>query len=1053
MKNLIRNRIFVVMLGLAMFEIPPLVQTATAQETQKIQKKEVSGTVVDESGLPIPGVNVICKGTNNGTITDLDGKFTLQVKGNSPTLNFSFIGYKTQSKIVKNFKEPIKIILLEEGYTLNETIVIGYGTQTKRTVTSAITSIKAEDLSGYTGSSIEQTISGLVPGVRIQTADATPGGDLNVEVRGIGTVTSGSQPLYIVDGIPMEGGLASVNPDDVADIQILKDAASTAVYGSRGANGVILITTKRGQSSQPRVTFSTNITIAQAQHKFEVMNTQQLLEYYKDMNLNERYRYVTNTTQDYFPFDENLNTDWQDEIFQNAIQQKYNLSVSGGSKNLNYRISGEFFDQKGIVICTGMKRYAFRSNFDVNLNKWAKVSVNFSPTFISTRKTREGGEGSNSVIRTAIGMYPFFPVKLPNGEYFSTTEYNQAPSNVADMDPETGLFPNLQKSPLTDGLDNPVRIAHEYKNITNQSRFTGGINFEFKILPGLTFRPSLSMDMVSTENSIWYPASIGKNRTDSESSAYMQRRLMWINEDVLSYQKDFGDHHLNTVAGMTVQSNSFSKLYESAYRFTTESLPTINGGTVNGGYYDKTEDRMLSYFTRISYDYKRKYMVQGVFRADGSSRFGSNNKYGYFPSISAGWAVTEEKFMQPLKNILSELKLRGSYGLSGNNAIGDYNYENKMARQTYIIDGSPINGWAASNIGNPDLKWEVSKQTNVGIDLGFLHNRIFMQLDFYRSITDDMLLNTTVPSTLGVSRMLQNVGSVENRGVEFNIVSHNITGKFNWTTSFNISANRNKVLALGLDSDAITDGVNESNITKVGYPIGMFYGNVFGGIYQSMEEINALRNDPTSGLAFDPNVRPGDCKWMDLNGDGLYDDSDRTIIGNPYPRFNAGMVNTFSYKNFILSFQLNGQYGNQIYNYTLRETLRGNYNSNLSIKVVDRWRSQEQPGNGLADRTYTTNDVRPSTEKSKFTNRYLEDGSYLSIRNIRFAYTFDKKLIKNLFLNNLELSFNIDNLHTFTKYTGLNPEANTFRNATAPGIDRTGYPVSRNFTFGLKATL
>lgn len=1017
-------------------------------------KQIATGTVVDEQGQPLPGVNVFNPDSKNGVSTAVNGTFRLQVKGKNPTLEFTFIGFQKQVVALKDPSKPINVILKEDNYMLDEAIVIGYGTQTKRTITSAITSIKSEDLSGYMGSSIEQTIAGLVPGVRIQTSDATPGGDINVEVRGVGTVTAGSQPLYIVDGIPMEGGLSSVNPDDVANIQILKDAASTAVYGSRGANGVLLITTKRGNNAAPRISLSSSTTVAQAQRIYEVMNTAQLLEYYNDRGLDKRFRFTTNQNQDYFPFDENLNTNWQDAIFRNAIQQKYNVSIAGGTKNINYRLSSEYFDQDGILISTGMKRFTFRSNFDITLNDWAKVSVNLAPTFTSQRKTREGGEGSNSVIRTALSMYPFFPIRLPNGEYFTTVEYNQAPKNADDpRDPVTGAFPELTKSQLSDGQDNPLRIAQEYKNKTSNNRMTGGVNFEFNLAKGLVFKPSLAIDLMSSENSIWYPASIGKNRTDSEASTTMQRKLMLINENMLSYQKEIGNHSLNAVGGITIQSNQFSELYTSAYRFATESLPSINGGVVNGGSYDVTEDRMLSYVARLTYDYKKKYMVQGVFRADGSSRFGANNKYGYFPSVSAGWAVSEEDFMKPVKNVLSELKLRGSYGLSGNNAIGDYNYETKMYQRSYIIDGATVSGWAPSNIGNPELKWEVSRQTNLGVDVGLMHNRFFMQLDLYKSNTRDMLLNTIVPSTLGVSRMLQNVGSVENKGIEFNIVSNNLTGKLKWTTTFNISANRNKVLALGLDSEAITDGVAESNITKVGYPLGMFYGNVFGGIYQSMEEIQALRNDPYSGLAFDPNVRPGDAKWVDLNGDGLFDDNDRTIIGNPYPLFNTGMVNTFRYKNMLFSFQLNGQYGNQIYNYTLRETLRGNYNSNLSIKVVDRWRSPESPGNGLADRTYTSNDVRPTTEVSKFTNRLLEDGSYLSIRNIRFDYNFNKKVLKKINLNELVVSLNIDNLHTFTKYTGLNPEANTFRNATAPGIDRTGYPISRNFTLGLKFTL
>lgn len=1017
-------------------------------------EQTIRGTVVDEQGAPIPGVNVTQKGTNFGTATDINGSFSLVPKENEVVLEFSFIGFQKQEVKVSNLKKVIKVILAEDAYVLDEYVKIGYGTQTKRTITSAMTTIKAEDLSGYQGSSIEQTIAGLVPGVRIQTSDATPGGDINVEVRGIGTVTAGAEPLYIVDGIPLDGGLSTINPDDVESIQILKDAASTAVYGSRGANGVFLITTKRGKESKPRISISSNTTIAQVQKKYEVMNTAQLLDYYKDRGINLRYQLTTNQTQDYFPFSENTDTDWQDAIFQNAVQQKYNLSIAGGTKTTNYRISGEYFDQEGVLIYTGMKRFTFRTNLDIKLNNWAKVSVNFSPTFNSSKKTREGGEGSNGVIRTAISMYPFFPVTLPNGEFFSTLEYYLTPKDyTTPSDPDTGKYPELTSSPLANNIDNPVRIARDYKNQTDQFRITGGINFDLTLAKGLSFKPSLAIDALSSENSIWYPASIGKNRTDSEASTTMRRKIMWINENILTYQKTLGDHNLSAVGGITLQSTQYRSLYTSAYRFATEALPSINGGVVNSGKYDKTEDRMLSYVARVSYDYKKKYMLQGVFRADGSSRFGSNNRYGYFPSVSAGWAITEEKFMKSLKPILSELKLRGSWGLSGNNAIGDYNYENKMSQSYYTIDGSTVSGWSPSNIGNPNLKWEVSNQINLGMDLGLLDNRIFIQLDLYRSKTTDMLLNTIVPSTLGVSRMLQNVGSVENKGIEFNILSRNLTGAFKWTTSFNISANRNKVLALGVDSEMITDGINESNVTKVGYPLGMFYGCVFGGIYQSMEEIQALRNTPNSGLAFDPNVRPGDCKWYDLNGDGLYDDNDRAIIGNPYPKFNAGIINTFSYKNFQLSFQLNGQFGNDIYNYSLHQLLRANTASNLSIKMVDRWRSPESPGNGLADRATTTNDVKPSTEQNKFTNRLLEDGSYINIKNIQLGYTFDKKVIRKMKLQNLQLSFNIDNLHTFTKYTGLNPEANTMRTATAPGIDRMGYPLSRNFTFGLKIAL
>ncbi|MGN0188651.1 MAG: SusC/RagA family TonB-linked outer membrane protein [Candidatus Cryptobacteroides sp.] len=1013
----------------------------------------IKGKITDSKGEPLMGVAVVVQDENRGEVSDIDGNYSIarNVTKDRTILSFMCLGFKTLTIEVPDSQVVADIVLEEDANLLDEAVAIGYGTQTKRTITAAVTSISEKDLSGYAGSSIEQTIAGLVPGVRIMTADATPGGDTNIEVRGVGTITSGSEPLYIVDGIPMEGGLSSLNPDDVKSIQILKDAASTAVYGARGANGVFLITTKRGSEGKVTVNFNAAFTLAKAQRKFQVLNAAELEEYFADYGISSRYRYLTNATQDFFPYDVNNDTDWQDAIFQLAFQQKYNISLSGGNKNLKYRVSGEIYDQPGTVVYTGMQRYAFRSNFDFTLAKWANMSLNFSTTYSKTRKTKDGGNGSNGVIRTAIEMCPFYPVYLPDGSFFSNCEYNMAATDDAIVngpDPLTGKYESLRNSPLNTENDNPVKIARDYKNITDLLRTTGAINFEFKLAKGLAFKPSFSIDAFMRNNNIWYPASIGNNRTDSSASSRSKNQIMWINEDILSFERSFGMHNLSLMAGCTFQSTTYKELYAGAYKFESESLPSINGGTVNAGTYDKVTDRLNSYMARVGYNYKQKYMIQAVFRADGSSRFGANHKFGYFPSVSAGWAMSEEKWMQKQK-VISELKIRGSWGLSGNNAIGQFNYLNKMGKNSYVIDGQVISGWASNNIANPDLKWEQSDQLNVGLDLGFAKNRVFLQLDFYRSVTKDMLLNTQVPSTLGVSTMLQNVGSVLNRGVEFNIVSRNITGKFNWTTTFNISANRNKVLGLGIDSEAIYAGVEESNITLVGYPMGMFYGRVFGGIYQSLEEIEALRNDPYSGLAFDENVRPGDLKFYDLNGDGVYNDDDRTIIGNPYPKFNAGMVNTFSYKNFTLSIQLVGQYGNQIYNTSLMQLLKGS-GSNASVFVKDRWRSPEEPGNGLVGRSTTTNDVKPSAEEKKFTNRLLEDGSYLNIRNIQLSYNFGKKVLKKLRLQGLNLNFNIDNLYTFTKYTGLNPESNSMMSAVAPGVDQVGYPVSRNFTFGLK---
>ena len=1020
-----------------------------AQDNLNNTGKTVSGIVYDENGETLPGVNVILKGRSGGTITDSNGSFKLKVSNEKCILSFSFIGYQNQTVTVKEFNQPVIVKLQEDAIKLDETVVVGYATQTKRKITSAITSIKSSDLSGYIGSTLEQSIEGLAPGVRISTADATPGGEIDVQIRGIGTVTSGTKPLYIVDGIPLEGGLGSLNVNDVDNIQILKDAASTAVYGSRGANGVFLITTKRGTESKPVISLNVTNTLSQAQRKYSVMNTPQLLAFLNGNGVSPTYLQTTNLTQDYFPFNSNINTDWQDAIFQNAYTQKYNLSISGGTKDIHYRISGEMFDQPGVVIYTGMSRYTFRSNLDINLTKWMKVAINFSPSFWKNRTTKAGGEGSNGVIRSAIAMYPFFPVYLPNGDFFSTVDYNLNPSTNSVSDPVTGKFdPSVLKStPLANNIENPVHIARDYYNTSNKKGMNGGVNFDITLANGLIFKPSFSYNEYVQNDQEWYPASLGFNNTDSYASSKIKNQLMWINENILTYKKDFGNHSLTAVAGITFQQTTTEVLNAKAYKFATEALPSLNGGIINGGGYDITDNRMLSYLGRVEYSYKNRYLFSGIFRADGSTRFGANNRFGYFPSASAGWVVSEEDFMKS-QDFISELKLRASWGISGNNDIGDFNYFTKLGQNNYINANDMVMGWAPTNIANPDLKWEKNNQLNLGVDIGLFGNKFFFQADYYKKITTDMLLNTQVPSTLGVTKMLQNVGSVENEGIEFNFVSRNLTNVFKWTTSFNISFNKNLVTALNLDVNAIYDGINESNITKVGYPVGMFYGRVTKGIYQSMNEINALKNDPYSGLGFDPNIRPGDIKWVDLNGDGVIDDNDRAIIGNPNPIFVAGLVNTFEYKNLVLRVQLSGQYGNQIYNYSLHQFLRG-FGTNKSTLLNDHWISPEQPGNGMADRWASSSDVKPAADKNKFCNRELEDGSYLTIRNIQLVYNFDNKLIQKIGLQDLKLNFNVDNAFTFTKYTGLNPESNSMTSTTAPGIDQIGYHISRNFSIGL----
>ena len=1004
MRNIISIRILFLIIVFSIFAVSSYTDGNTYAQNARTF---ATGTVVDEQGQPIPGVNVLCQNSNYGTTTTIDGTFKIQTKGKNPILEFSFIGFQKQEITIKDPKKLIKVVMIEDGYMLDETVVIGYGTQTKRTITSAMTSIKSEELSGYVGSSIEQTISGLVPGVRIQTSDATPGGDINVEVRGIGTVTAGSEPLYIVDGIPMEGGLSAVNPDDVSNIQILKDAASTAVYGSRGANGVILITTKRGESAKPTITINAATTIAQIQHKFELMNTAQLLEYYKDKNLNERFRYTTNQNQDYFPFDENLNTDWQDAIFQNAIQQKYNLSIAGGSKNMRYRISGEYFDQEGIILTNRFRRYSLRTNVDHDISNAFQTGVSIALSKTINNRVPNDNVG-NGIFTRSIEQRPFDVPFKEDGRY------------------------------MIGGVDIPrhngIQVLNEQKSKNEWYRVLANAYLTIKLLEGLEYKLSLSGDIRYSNDYLKLTKDHPYGSPKGEITDYRSMMQNYLIDNTLTYTKQIKDFNFTALGGYSMQeintdaSSIVGKDFPSSQFDYINAAGRINSASTTGG-----KNRLISTFFRLNMGYADRYLFTFSIRADGSSKFADGNQWGTFPSVSGAWRISNESFF-PKDGIISDLKLRASWGMTGNQeGIGNYD-SRSLANGGHNYNGQ--DGIAITTLANPDLKWEKSDQTNIGLDLSLFNDRVTVGMDYFIKNTKDLLYDRPLHTTTGFSSITQNIGSMRNTGFEFNVESHNIMNdRFSWDTQFNISTIKNKLTSL-IDEKPIPVG---NHVLQVGQPIGSFYMYKMDGIYQDNQEV------PEKLYA--KGVRAGDIKYADKDNDGDLTPADKEIVGKPLPDFFGGLTNRFRYGNFDLTIFNTFSVGNDVYATGMGgidAVGHNNYGMRKDI-AANRWTG---PG---------TNNSIPramiSTHNTQASTYLLHDGSYFKFKDVTLGYTLPSNLTQKLNISNMRVYLSAQNLWTISSYPGYDPEVSySVNNSKTMGEDAMTVPQLRTFVCGFNLT-
>lgn len=1009
----------------------------------------VSGRVTDEKGAGLPGVSVVEKGTQRGTVTDIEGKFSIEVGNTQSVLVLSFVGYVSQEITVGN-QSVIDVSMKVDSKALNEVVVIGYGALKKGDLTGAVATISADKLKGKASVSYGEALVGQMAGVQVQQTNGAPGGEgLSIRIRGTGSISASSSPLYVIDGYPIDSSAFSlVNSSDIESIQVLKDASSTAIYGSRGANGVVIITTKKGSAGAPTVSFSTFFGMQQVARKIDMMNTREYIEFFKDghnqawldrtpmpgdpahtiHDSNEMRSKYTNSN--FYMIPEAFNDpskfpdiNWQDEIFRNASTQKHELSVNGGSEKVRYAVSGSYTNQQGILINTDFKRYNIRANITTNVTKKLEVGVAMSSYY---SENNDLANGKDSPLAYALYLPPIYPLRNADGTYGSQVR-----------NPEI----------WAGDVANPVSIAENVTNFTKKNAVIGSVYAEYEIIPGLKYRISLNANLENRRLKYYQPSFVDTDGSRAPRIANARSETWlggnWLNEHTLTWSKTLAEkHNLNLLAGYTAQKSFGEYNQLRAQNFPNDAVRTLSAGQIVGGTSTEYRNSLISYLSRLTYSYDDKYLFSASIRRDGSSRFGSENKWGTFPSASVGWRVSNEAFMQHVSQI-SDLKIRGSWGLVGNNKIGNYDAIARTVVNYYPLNNTLVNAVNPLNYPNPFLGWEKTMQWNLGLELGLFRDRVRLEADFYNSKSVDLLLDVPVPTISGYATQLQNIGKVQNKGMEYLVRTRNTVGAFKWSTDFNISFNRNKVLALGPDARPIYAGAPNANntfITTVGQPIATYFGYQYDGVFKNQAELDAaphLVND-----------RPGDPRYIDVNKDGQITAADKTFLGSNQPKFIYGFGNDFSYKRFDLNVQLTGSHGAKLFSFFNRMIGIYHGDRNGRSKLKDRWRSEEEPGSGEILRANRD----PKGLQKEPSSYWVENGSFLRIRNVSLGYTFDSELLQRIKVRSLRLYVTGQNLYTFTKYPGFDPETSSEGNGLSRGGDYLGYPAARTVIAGLNVT-
>ncbi len=1018
----------------------------------------ITGRVVDEKGAGLPGVNVIVRGTSVGVQTDATGNYRV-IAAADATLAFSFVGYLPQTVAVQG-RTSIDVALKPDAAGLDEVVVVGYGVQEKKLLATSISTIAAKNVELIPVASPAEALVGLVAGAQITEPSGEPGSTATIRIRGLGSISAGNSPLYVVDGYPLNSAdsFNQIPPGDILSMQILKDAAACAIYGSRGGNGIIIVTTRRGVAGP--VKFSANVYtgIQTVSKRIDVLNGPQYLDYLK-----ESFNNGNKVIQPALLVDPNTlpDTNWQDQVFQTGTQSNYQVAASGGGENSRFYISGGYFTQKGIVRGTGFDRFSLRANYDTQLSKKLKLAITFAPTFARTDTKPVSGNFNNATfnnggpsgqvaaVTSALLAPPVFPVYAPNGDY--ATVYNTFP-NVA---PLTGTA-------ITSGLFNPRAPLDLYQDRTTQARALTTLALDYNILKGLTYRANFGVELIDNRRSWYVPATLassaqgGANLSNPILSNIDARQLNgtnynWLLENIVTYNRTFGtSHNVTLLGGYSAQrnTNEGSNVFGQSGTYTNSAIDYATAAGQLFGTATYTANALTSVFGRLDYSFKERYILTAAIRTDGSSRFGPDKRYATFPSLALAWRAGEENFIKALPAI-SELKLRASYGRTGNNNIGDYSYQSYQTASNYIFGanaGTRSFGFSPNGLNIRDLTWETNTQVDAGFDLGLFKDRIYLTVAAYQRNTTNLLLNRNVPALIGfTNRVLTNVGEVRNRGLEFQLNTTNIVGTgFTWNTAANLSFNRNEVLALGGPTDQIlydaVFGYTSSIRVVPGQPLGAFYGYQQIGVYRDQADVDASAKWSSGGSV------PGDLKFADINGDGKIDANDITKIGNPFPKFTYGMVNTFGYKGFTLAITIQGSQGNDILYAGDRYVNNFPGQANARTNVLGRWHSATDPGNGWEPRATSS----PSTSLTSFSSHYIFDGSFLRIRTVNLRYNLPLAFVTKVRLSSASVYVAAQNLYTFTKYFGFNPEANLYGNTTTPtyGVDQGSFPMARTLTIG-----
>lgn len=968
------------------------------------QQITVQGVVKDQTGETVIGASVMEKGTTNGTITGIDGDFSLNMSPNG-TLVVSFVGYKTQEVQVKGQKQ-LQVVLSEDTEMLDEVVVIGYGTMKKSDLTGAVSSIGNKDIKDSPVSNLGQAIQGKISGVQIVDA-GKPGDNVSIKIRGLGSINN-CDPLVVIDGVPTDLGLSSLNMADVERLDVLKDASATAIYGSRGANGVVMITTKRGTEGKGKLAVSPNYSFQNATNVPSLLNAAQYAELSNDMMVNSG----RNPNPEWAnPSELGAGTDWMDELLRTGVMQNYTVSYSGGNEKSHYYVSGGFLDQSGIVKSVNYRRFTFQSNSDAQVLKWLKFSNNI--TF--SADTKKSGSYN---IGDALKALPIYPVKNEDGSWSGPDGNSEWYGSTRNP-----IGPTELNKSQTDGYNFLANLTAEL-TFTKWLKFKSTFGYDAKFWFIDNFTPKYNWKPTPTEETSRY-------KSDNKSFTYL-----WDN--YFLFDHTFAEkHRVGLMAGMSAQWNTNDYLNAQKNVFMFDNVHEMDNGEemyAIGG--NETEWALLSYMARVNYSYEDRYLLTATIRRDGSSRFGKKHRWGTFPSVSVAWRASQEKWF-PKNDYINDLKVRAGYGVTGSQAsVGNYSYLASYNTSVYPFGISSGNQTAlvSSTLANPYIHWEEVAQTNIGFDTSLFNSRVMFSFDAYLKETRDMLVKASIPITSGfedTTTTYTNAGKVRNQGIEMSLHTINLTGELGWETNLTATYNKNKIKDLNSDVPYYINQINNSYVTMLAkdYPINVFYGYVTDGIFQNQSEVNTH--------AVQPGAEPGDIRFRDLNNDGVINDSDRTVIGNPNPSWLFSMNNSLSYKGFELSVFLQGIAGNKIYNANNIDNTGMAAAYNQTIDVLERWQG-EGTSNSMPRAVFGD-----PNQNTRVSDRFVENGSYLRLKNITLSYTFPKQWLQKARIENARLSLSCENVATITGYSGFDPEVGI------NGIDQNRYPISRTFSVGL----